>query len=422
LLGEVIMKLIKKHKWKSIALLVLITGVLMSQNACTTPLHSSATPETVITNSPQWRDGRFHNPLPPQMGSMTAMISKMWNNPNKHKTPDSTLSFLQRSATEFQGDAHPALQVTWMGHSSVLLEIEGKRVLTDPVWSNKASPVSFAGPGRFYAPPLALDSLPVLDVVIISHDHYDHLDKATILAIQDRVSLFAVPLGVGGHLEKWGVDPNKIQERDWWGSIAFEGLTLTATPARHFSGRSLSLSMSQNNTLWAGWSIAGKSHRVYYSGDTGMFPDFYEIGNRLGPFDLTLIESGAYDELWPDVHIGPEQAVQAHRMVRGKVMMPVHWGTFNLANHNWQEPAERILAAAAKAGISVYIPQPGESFLPKSLPQFSKWWPDLPWQNAEEMPVISNGLDSNLYEHLESIEANPNPAQTTISANAEVAL
>lgn len=253
--------------------------------------------------------------------------------------------------------------------------------------------MSFIGPKRFFEPPLPIDELPALDAVVISHDHFDHLDKPTIIALKGRVPLFAVPLGVGTYLEQWGVDPEHIVERDWWGEVQIGQLTLTATPARHFSGRSLVMS-DQNKTLWSGWSIAGPYHRVYFSGDTAMFPGFSDIGKRLGPFDLTMIEAGAYDAMWPDVHIGPEQAVEAHRMVRGHLMMPVHWGTFDLAMHNWTEPVERLLAASDQ-GVNIVVPKPGESFDPADPPELARWWPELPWKTAKEMPVVSTGLGAD---------------------------
>jgi L-ascorbate metabolism protein UlaG (beta-lactamase superfamily) len=206
------------------------------------------------------------------------------------------------------------------------------------------------------------------------------------------VKLFAVPLGVGAFLEKWGVDPRHIVECDWWDEVRAGKLILTATPARHFSGRSM-LNVYRSNTLWAGWSIAGFKHRVYFSGDTALFPGFNDIGRRLGPFDLTLMENGAYNSLWPDVHLGPEQAVQAHRMVGGRLMMPVHWGTYNLAMHSWIEPAERLMAACADTEVSLAIPRPGEMVDIASPPALTRWWPKLSWQTADEAPVISTGLE-----------------------------
>ncbi|MCF8033504.1 MAG: MBL fold metallo-hydrolase [Desulfarculaceae bacterium] len=238
---------------------------------------------------------------------------------------------------------------------------------------------------------MPLDQLPPIDAVVISHDHYDHLDYATVRDLGERVPVYIVPLGVGAHLESWGVARERIVERDWWGEVKLNGLTFTATPARHFSGRSLFL-RDREKTLWCGWAVAGPEHRVFYSGDTGMFPGFAQIANRLGPFDAVIMEIGAYSRMWPDVHIGPEQAVQARLDLGSGLLIPAHWGTFNLAMHSWTEPVERLLAAAAKAGVAVVVPRPGQSVEPADPPQPVRWWPALPWRSAEEALLVSTGL------------------------------
>jgi L-ascorbate metabolism protein UlaG (beta-lactamase superfamily) len=228
--------------------------------------------------------------------------------------------------------------------------------------------------------------------VVISHDHYDHLDHRTVQAVGDGAPVYIVPLGVGSHLEYWGVSTDRIVERDWWGEFQLDGLTFTATPARHFSGRSLVMA-GQNETLWTGWVIAGPDHRVYYSGDTGMFPGFATIGERLGPFDAVLMETGAYHQLWPDLHLGPEQAVAARMALGSGLFIPVHWGTFNLAMHAWTEPVEGVLVAAERAGLSIAVPRPGESVEPASPPTLERWWPAVPWKTADEAPQISSGIE-----------------------------
>ena len=378
-------------------ILLLCGGTALTVSCTTVPTQSALARQAAIESSPQWHNGKFQNSLPRKDKSIWRIIGKRLQGVN-HTVPDVPLPVENRKGGEFATAPQRGLRVTWFGHSSMLIEIDGFRVLTDPVWSERISPVSFIGPKRFFAPPMPLEEMPVLDAVIISHDHFDHLDQATIEALKDRVALFAVPLGVGAHLEDWGVEPERIVERDWWDEIQIDELTLTATPARHFSGRSLPLFL--NETLWCGWSIAGPKHRVYYSGDTAMFPGFAEIGRRLGPFDLTLIESGAYNEMWPDVHIGPEQAVRAHQLVRGQLMMPVHWATFDLAMHSWIEPAERLIAASRVADVKIVIPRPGESVEPASPPAISRWWPEIPWQRAEEAPVVSSGLDTGEAEFI----------------------
>ena len=384
----------------ALGLMVLALNTVLSCSATKSQLTLDR--ESKKEQSPQWDGKKFVNKLDRVDGSMWSIMRDMWTNDNEVKKPegDDTVQHVKVDPEVFKTPPKSGLRVTWMGHSSMLIEIDGYTVLTDPIWSKRASPVQFAGPKRFFDPVVALDKLPKLDAIIISHDHYDHLDETTIKAMKDHVELFAVPLGVGEHLEDWGVDPNKITEIDWWEEIRVGKLVLTATPARHFSGRSLA-DMMGGPTLWAGWSIAGDTHKVFYSGDTAMQPAFYDIGDKLGPFDITFIESGAYNPLWADVHIGPEQAVLAHKMLQGKVMMPVHWSTFDLANHNWTEPAERIIAAAQKENVEVIIPRPGQSFEPTTSPKIAKWWPEVKWDSAKTDPIVSSNLDSNLYNRLQ---------------------
>lgn len=247
------------------------------------------------------------------------------------------------------------LAVTWLGHASVLIEIDGHRVLADPMFSRRASPADFAGPSRLHPTPIAPKELPLLDAVLISHDHYDHLDRATVLELT-RVSQapFHVPLGVGAHLRAWGVPPSRVIELDWDRGCDIGPLRVTCTPARHFSGRTL----RRNTTLWSSWVVAGPAHRVFFGGDTGYTAVFAEIGRQYGPFDLIALPIGAYADAWPDIHMTPEQAAAAHRDLGGAVLLPIHWATFDLAPHPWAEPVERLLRAAGDAAVAV--PRPGE--------------------------------------------------------------
>ena len=269
------------------------------------------------------------------------------------------------------------LRLTWLGHATVLAELDGRRVLFDPVWGMRCSPFSFVGPRRLHPAPVPLSSLGRLDVVVISHDHYDHLDLPTIRELAASDVHFAIPLGVGAHLERWGVPPERFDELDWHETAEIAGLTLTATPARHFCGRGL---RNKQRTLWASWTVAGPEHRVFHSGDTGYFPGFAEIGAEHGPFDATMIQIGAYSEFWPDIHMTPEEGLRAHLDLTGTTgaLLPIHWGTFNLAPHPWAEPGERTLAAAAEAGVRAAVPVPGGSFEPSApaLPD-TPWWRDL---------------------------------------------
>lgn len=342
-----------------------------------------------IQRSPRWVDGAFVNPQKVQSDLWGSVFGALDASPDT--LPSGPLPVDGRLAERLRLPPATGLRVSWLGHSSILIEIDGLRVLTDPVWSERVSPVQWAGPKRWYAPPVSLDELGALDAVLISHDHYDHLDHLTILALRDRGARFLVPLGVGAHLAYWGVPEDRITELDWWEEAQIGGLTLTCTPARHASGR---LNPQSNKTLWAGWALRGPSHRVYFSGDTGLFPGMADIGEKLGPFDLTLIEAGAYNQAWPDWHLGPEQTVKAHELVKGELLLPVHWGLFNLAMHAWTEPAERVIAAAERSGQRVIVPRPGQSVEPDAPPPLVRWWPRLSTKTAEEDPIWASGMDS----------------------------
>jgi len=337
--------------------------------------------------SPQWKQGHFENPEPLQndlAGSLLGMLHA-----SADTSPSSEPATVAISAASLSTPPTSGLRVTWLGHASLLVEIDGQRVLTDPVWSERASPLSWIGPRRWYTPRIALASLPPLDAVLISHDHYDHLDYATVLALNEQKVKFVVPLGIGAHLVYWGVPESRIVELDWWERTRLGALEIVCTPARHASGRTL---FDKDATLWASYALLGARHRVFFSGDTGMFPALREIGERFGPFDLTMIETGQYHRAWPDWHIGPEQAVQAHQLLRGRVMLPMHWGLFALAYHGWTEPIERVLAAAEPVAVQVIAPRPGESVEPARASTLVRWWPKLRWESALRHPIVSTQL------------------------------
>ena len=345
-----------------------------------------------VQASAQWQGSSFVNRLTPEEGSFWKMMEQWIFGGSEYRVPEEPIGIIETAARLFETAPGSGLRVTWLGHSTLLIEIDGHRLLIDPVWGERASPFNWMGPVRFYEPPLALEDLPDLDAVIISHDHYDHLDHPTVLRMLDMEVPWVVPLGVGAHLEHWGMPVERIVELDWWENTDVKEITITCTPARHFSGRSVMLT-DRSTTLWAGWALTGPRHRVYYSGDTAMQDEFIEIGDKLGPFDMTLIESGAYNELWADVHLGPEQAVRAHQLVRGRVMLPVHWGLFNLGMHGWTEPIERILVAAMGAGVKVVMPVPGETVEPELAGEVVPWWPTVPWETAAEAPAQSSAVD-----------------------------
>lgn len=316
---------------------------------------------------------KFLNPVPTgvMVGSMAKVLMAYLFNKNE--------SFPKHLPGPFTTDPRiydtpPAtgLRITWIGHSSLLLEMDGLRILTDPVWSYRASFAAFLGPRRFFAPPIALKDLPPLDAIIVSHDHYDHLDAATIRWLASGKVPFYCSLKVGRYLEQYGIDKKRITEMDWTGQVTIgPDCTLTALPARHFSGRGLH---NRFRTLWSSFAIRSSRHNVYYGADSGWYRGFADIGQAYGPFDLTMLEIGASNSYWPDIHMGPVHAAEAHLALRGKLLMPIHWGTFNLALHAWKEPIETLLKTAAEKPIRLLAPQPGEPVTVTGEEYVNHWW------------------------------------------------
>lgn len=355
-------------------LVLILLAIALLFTACA-PQLGSAGGDGRLMNSSHFKDGKFFNTIDTRVstasGSRLGSLVEFFTD-QQQREPEIALPSMPVVAESI--GTGEGLRVTWLGHSTSLIEIDGQVILTDPMFSDRASPFSFLGPKRFsIAPPIELADLPDIDVVLISHDHYDHLDYPSIKALIHRTSRFLVPLGVGGHLERWGVPKSKIVELDWWEENTHGDLTLVATPARHFSGRWL----VRNKTLWASWVIQGKRQRVFFGGDSGYFDGFKQIGEQYGPFDLTLLESGAYNEAWSEIHMMPEQTVQAHIDLQGKVLLPIHWGQFNLSLHPWTEPIERLVTAAERQGVIVATPLVGQPVTENSaLPQ-TAWWQAL---------------------------------------------
>ena len=344
--------------------------------------------------SPQWdaARSRFANTEPSAMGGSLSSAWEWVAGGSDHRRPEAPVPVVSRRRADY-AEASP-FRLTWLGHATTLVELGGRRLLIDPVFSRHASPGPLFGVARFHAPPVALAELPPLDAVLLTHDHYDHLDRAAVETLAPTVPRWLAPLGVGAHLERWGVAPERVEELDWWDEADVGGVRAVATPARHFSGRSLT---DRDRTLWCGWALLADAGRLWASGDGGYTRHFGEIGRRLGPFDASLVEVGAYDQSWADIHMGPEQGVRAVQDVGGGVMLPVHWGTFDLALHGWTEPAERVVRAAEAAGVPVAVPRPGAFVEPladvdRRAAGVERWWPELPFETAEEAPVVSSGV------------------------------
>lgn len=355
--------------------------------------------------SPLWAGEGFRNrhPVLPGLRDATAARPSVGDflSCGGRRAPTGPLPSADPRAA-WQRAPESGLRATWLGHSTVLIEIDGARVLTDPVWGTRASPFRLVGPKRFQPMPLKLRDMPEVDVVVISHDHYDHLDYPTIraLARHSRVP-FVTSLGVGAHLQAWGVAPERITELDWWEShrVPGTGLTSTAAPSQHFSGRGLK---DRNATLWSSLVFTGERHKVFFSGDTGLTTEYALIRDRVGPFDLVMLEVGAFHPSWGDIHLGPENALKAHALLGGGALLPVHWGTFSLALHDWDEPVETLLARADTA-TALLLPRLGQAVEPGHGPLDRPWW-----RAPAGAPVAPHPVPA---EPSGSIEPTPTPAR-----------
>ena len=334
-----------------------------------------------IKASPRWAGERFRNlhPVMPGLRDPDASMSlSEFLCGGERRVPRAPLPSMNPLGTWARPPAS-GLRATWLGHSTLLLEIDGLRVLTDPVWGRRASPSSLAGPKRFQPVPVALRAMPPVDLVIVSHDHYDHLDYPTIHEMAKGDVPFVTSLGVGAHLEYWGVRPERIVELDWWESHEVAGLTVTAAPSQHFSGRGLH---NRNSTLWSSFAIRSERHAAFFSGDTGLTTEYQAIRARLGPFDLVMLEVGGRHPSWGDMHLGPENALKALALLGGGAFLPIHWGTFNLAMHAWDEPAEVLL----KSNAQLVMPRLGEPVEPAHAQRVEAWWRAVDSLSIESEP------------------------------------
>lgn len=327
-----------------------------------------------INESKNFSNGKFNNQIETHMNMSvkeTIGVMRQLLKGNPLGRPKTGITPVNMDLNAFRDSAET--QITWFGHSAFLLKINGLTILIDPMFGRSPSPFPIFGPKRYSAKlPFEIKELPAIDAVILSHDHYDHLDYGSILKLKSKVKQFIVPLGVAGHLVRWGVDPQIIQEHDWWDEFTYRGLTLASTPARHFSGRGLG---GRDTSLWCSWVILSEQSRIYFSGDSGYGPHFKEIGDKYGPFDLTLMECGQYNERWAGIHMMPEETVKAHVDVRGKLLIPIHWGAFSLSVHSWTDPVERAVKAAKLLNTAIATPRIGETITvgADSYPN-SVWW------------------------------------------------
>ncbi len=331
-----------------------------------------------IQASPNHRDGRFHNVVETNMDMpIGSMVEVLWEfmKGAEGREPKDTIPTISFDREGWDALPDTAFATAWFGHSSILIKVDGVTFLCDPVFGERASTFSFMGPKRFnYLQHMTVDMLPKVDVVLLSHDHYDHLDYVTVLELKGKVQRWVMPLGTGAHMEHWGVPAEQITEHDWWESVKVEGVRLTLAPARHFTGRGMT---NRFSTLWGSWVIEGRTKKIYFGADSGYSPTFKEVGERFGPFDLALLECGAYNERWAEIHMMPEETAQAALDVKANVLMPLHWGKFSLAMHPWKEPVERLALKAKELNVQLLTPRIGRIVNGPDMALSERWWDEV---------------------------------------------
>ncbi|MFT5773741.1 MAG: L-ascorbate metabolism protein UlaG (beta-lactamase superfamily) [Algoriphagus sp.] len=359
----------------AIALLIILIGVLfvnLSPEFGGTP---SKEKKAEYEQLEYFSEGKFANLIPTTMdmdfGKALKMLPEFFKN-DPSRIPSFKLPIVSRDSLELVEDSLPS-RLVWFGHSAFLLQIDGKNILIDPMLGEVPAPNPLLGKKRFFKDlPIKIEKLPQIDLIIISHDHYDHLDYGSIQILKEKTKQFYVPLGVGAHLEKWGVDSAQIHEMQWWEEAEVEGLSLAFTPSRHFSGRGPN---NRFSTLWGSWVIKGQNDNIYFSGDGGYGPHFKEIGEKYGPFDFAMMECGQYNENWKEIHMMPEETARAGQDVNAKVIMPIHWAAFTLAMHTWTDPVERLIVKAKEINQPIFVPKIGEFIILKdSLRTKEEWW------------------------------------------------
>ncbi len=348
---------------------------------------------TALARSPLSLESDRNNPVTVTKGGALELALIMWDfffNKPADTRPSGKIPV--QTLTKQQLLTAPNDTVYRLGHSTVLLKLQDHFLLTDPMFSDRASPVQWAGPERFHTPPISIDELPPIKAVIISHDHYDHLDHDSIMKLEKKTEYFLTPLGVGDILVDWGVPQAKVKQLDWWQQIEVGGIRFVATPAQHFSGRGL---VGRNQTQWASWTILAADQRVFFSGDSGYFKGFRQIGEKYGPFDMTLVETGAYNANWPEVHMNPEESLQAHIDLKGRCLLPIHNGTFDLSMHSWHEPFDRIVTLGKAQGIPVVTPVMGVAVSTLNTNIVRRWWQET-LTGSERWQVKGQAADSRL--------------------------
>lgn len=370
-------RILKKIGLFIISLLLLFILVIILFVNFSPEFGGSATKEqkTIYAKSNNYEEGKFVNEQDVKLDMSFADMRKSlagFFNPIPNTTPKKDIPVKSIDSIDI---AHykDKTRLIWFGHSTFLIQMESTTILIDPMFGKVPAPHPMLGTNRFSKElPIEIEKLPQIDAVLISHDHYDHLDYGSIEKLKGKVTFFYVPLGVGTHLLAWGISPDRIIELDWWNEAKFKGLTFTCTPAQHFSGRGLT---DRSNTLWSSWVIQSKSESIFFSGDSGYGPHFKEIGDKFGPFDFAMLECGQYNKLWSKIHMFPEETAQAALDVNAKMIMPIHWGAFKLGMHSWTDPVERITVKAQELHVNMIIPGIGEEIrITNNVTMDSAWW------------------------------------------------
>lgn len=355
--------------------LVILTAIMFTTFSPQFGKDPSAEQKAKFEQLPHYQEGKFQNLIPTSLDmdfwKAVRMLPKIFKS-NPDSKPDFKIPVMKVDSLELVQAYEPA-RLVWFGHSAFLLQLDGKNILLDPMFGEVPAPHPLLGRKRYSNElPIEIEKLPTIDLVIFSHDHYDHLDYGSVQKLKDKTKKFLTPLGVGSHLQHWGVNEDKIQEMDWWEETVYEDLLLAFTPSRHFSGRGLT---NRFSTLWGSWVIKGSQENIYFSGDSGYGSHFKSIGEKYGPFDFAMLECGQYNENWKEIHMMPEETAQAGVDLGAKVIMPIHWGAFTLAMHSWTDPVERILAKGKELEIPIFIPKIGEQvIIQEEMTIQEHWW------------------------------------------------